>query len=37
MIKVWTSGAEAGRLDRFGQLGSVFAYSQMRAPDAPSP
>jgi serine/threonine-protein kinase HipA len=30
MIKVWTSGAEAGRLDRFGQRGSVFAYS----PDA---
>lgn len=30
MIKVWTSGAEAGLLDRFGQRGSVFAYS----PDA---
>ena len=30
MIKVWTSGAEAGRLDRFGPRGSVFAYS----PDA---
>ena len=30
MIKVWTSGAEAGRLDRFGQRGSAFAYS----PDA---
>ena len=30
MIKVWTSGAEAGRLGGFGQRGSVFAYS----PDA---
>jgi serine/threonine-protein kinase HipA len=30
MIKVWTSGAEAGRLDRFVQRGSAFAYS----PDA---
>jgi hypothetical protein len=27
MIKVWTSGAEAGRLDRFGPRGSAFAYS----------
>ena len=30
MIKVWTSGAEAGRLGRFGKRGSVFASS----PDA---
>ena len=30
MIKVWTSGAEAGRLDRSGHRGSAFAYS----PDA---
>jgi serine/threonine-protein kinase HipA len=26
MIKVWTDGAEAGLLDRFGTRGSTFAY-----------
>jgi serine/threonine-protein kinase HipA len=32
MIKVWTSGAEAGRLDRMAARGSAFAY----APEATS-
>ena len=26
MIKVWTDGAEAGLLDRYGDRGSTFAY-----------
>jgi serine/threonine-protein kinase HipA len=26
MIKVWTDGAEAGLLDRYGERGSTFAY-----------
>jgi serine/threonine-protein kinase HipA len=26
MIKVWTGGAEAGLLDRYGERGSTFAY-----------
>jgi len=32
MIKVWTDGAEAGLLDRFGDRGSAFAYM----PETPS-
>ena len=31
MIKVWTDGAESGRLDKFSDRGSTFAY----LPDAP--
>ena len=27
MIKIWTDGAEAGLLDRYGERGSAFAYS----------
>ena len=26
MIKIWTSGAEAGLLDRYGERGRTFAY-----------
>jgi serine/threonine-protein kinase HipA len=32
MIKVWTGGAEAGLLDRYGERGSTFAY----LPDTPA-
>lgn len=32
MIKIWSDGAEAGRLDRFGERGSTFAY----LPDRPA-
>ncbi|HEX3745787.1 MAG TPA: type II toxin-antitoxin system HipA family toxin [Bryobacteraceae bacterium] len=32
MIKVWTDGAEAGLLDRYGERGSAFAY----LPDRPA-
>lgn len=33
MIKVWTSGSDAGRLDRMPPRGSAFAYGQQVAPE----
>jgi len=33
MIQVWTDGAEAGLLDRFGERGSAFVYLPQTAPD----
>ena len=32
MIKVWTDGAEAGLLDRFGERGSAFVYLPVAIP-----
>lgn len=33
MIKVWTDGAEAGRIGRFRERGATFAYAQSAPPE----